>query len=174
MSLQILTSYHREECSNKGGTSDGSCASGFGVCCICKSMSYCSYFISIFATVSHVFLPEVKLEGGPVEGGGQKSPKWGRSVNHIWIRVGKFCPLHYCMPPPLWIQKAIYTSDYFLSVALSCGGSASENQTYLIQSSVTTLTSPCKYTICPSGTDICRIRFDFTVRNLERERWFLF
>merc|ERR1719362_1162990 len=75
------TCYTAEECSTKGGTSDGSCASGFGVCCV---------------------------------------------------------------------------------FALSCGGSASENQTYLIQSSVTTLTSPCKYTICPSSTDICRIRFDFT------------
>merc|ERR1711997_332402 len=75
------TCYTAEECSTKGGTSDGSCASGFGVCCM---------------------------------------------------------------------------------FALSCGGSASENQTYLIQSSVTTLTSPCKYTICPVSTDICRIRFDFT------------
>ena len=26
----------REECSNKGGTNAGSCASGFGVCCTCK------------------------------------------------------------------------------------------------------------------------------------------
>ena len=26
----------REECSTKGGTNDGTCASGFGVCCICK------------------------------------------------------------------------------------------------------------------------------------------
>merc|ERR1711997_1040231 len=75
------TCYTAEECSTKGGTSDGSCASGFGVCCM---------------------------------------------------------------------------------FALSCGGSASENQTYLIQSSVTTLTSPCKYTICPVASDICRIRFDFT------------
>ena len=25
-----------EECSNKGGTNEGSCASGFGVCCSCK------------------------------------------------------------------------------------------------------------------------------------------
>merc|ERR1719400_1688164 len=75
------TCYTSEECSNKGGTSDGSCASGFGVCCI---------------------------------------------------------------------------------FALACGGSASENQTYLIQASVTTLTSPCKYTICPVATDVCRIRFDFT------------
>jgi len=75
------TCYTAEECSTKGGTSDGSCASGFGVCCV---------------------------------------------------------------------------------FTLSCGGSAGENQTYLIQSSVTTLTSPCKYTICPTASDICRIRFDFT------------
>jgi len=75
------TCYTAEECSTKGGASDGSCASGFGVCCV---------------------------------------------------------------------------------FALACGGSASENQTYLIQSSVTALTSPCKYTVCPMGTDICRIRFDFT------------
>jgi len=75
------TCYTAEECSTKGGTSDGSCASGFGVCCV---------------------------------------------------------------------------------FTLSCGGSAGENQTYLIQSSVTSLTSPCKYTICPTASDICRIRFDFT------------
>merc|ERR1719362_2076482 len=75
------TCYTAEECSTKGGTNDGTCASGFGVCCI---------------------------------------------------------------------------------FALSCGGSASENQTYLVQSSVTTLTSPCSYTICPCSSNICRIRFDFT------------
>merc|ERR1719483_982649 len=75
------TCYTAEECSTKGGTNDGTCASGFGVCCI---------------------------------------------------------------------------------FALGCGGSASENQTYLVQSSVTTLTSPCTYTICPCSSSICRIRFDFT------------
>merc|ERR1711971_1387592 len=75
------TCYTAEECSSKGGASDGSCASGFGVCCI---------------------------------------------------------------------------------FTLACGGSASENQTYLIQAAVTSLTSPCKYTICPVATNICRIRFDFT------------
>ena len=26
----------REECSSKSGKNDGSCASGFGVCCTCK------------------------------------------------------------------------------------------------------------------------------------------
>merc|ERR1719219_91603 len=75
------TCYTAEECSSKGGTNDGSCASGFGVCCTFK---------------------------------------------------------------------------------LSCGGSASENNTYLVQSSVTSLTSPCTYTICPLSTSICRTRFDFS------------
>merc|ERR1712038_1210094 len=75
------TCYTAEECTSKGGTNDGSCASGFGVCC---------------------------------------------------------------------------------TFALSCGGSSSENQTYLVQSTVTSLTSPCTYSICKCNTNICRIRFDFT------------
>ena len=57
---------------------------------------------------------------------------------------------------------------HYLTVALSCGGSASENQTYLVQSSVTTLTNPCSYTICPCGANICRIRFDFTVSSRKK------
>ena len=34
---KFFTSFFREECSSKGGTNDGSCASGFGVCCKRKS-----------------------------------------------------------------------------------------------------------------------------------------
>merc|ERR1711899_651810 len=75
------TCYTAEECSSKGGTNEGSCASGFGVCC---------------------------------------------------------------------------------TFTLSCGDSSSQNQTYLVQSSVTSLTSPCTYSICKCSTNICRIRFDFT------------
>ena len=30
--------FNREECSDKGGTSIGSCAEGYGVCCTCKYM----------------------------------------------------------------------------------------------------------------------------------------
>ena len=30
------TCYTTEECSSKGGTNEGSCASGYGVCCTCK------------------------------------------------------------------------------------------------------------------------------------------
>ena len=34
--IVFCSMFIREECSNKGGTEDGSCASGYGVCCICK------------------------------------------------------------------------------------------------------------------------------------------
>ena len=33
--------YFRQECSNKNGKKSGSCANGFGVCCICE---YCNCF----------------------------------------------------------------------------------------------------------------------------------
>merc|ERR1711899_585772 len=75
------TCYTSEECSSKSGKNDGSCASGFGVCCV---------------------------------------------------------------------------------FSLACGGTASENQTYLTQTSATAVASPCTYTICPCSTNICRIRYDFT------------
>merc|ERR1712223_96906 len=75
------TCYTSEECSSKSGKNDGSCASGFGVCCV---------------------------------------------------------------------------------FSLACGGTASENQTYLTQTSATAVASPCTYTICPCSSSICRIRYDFT------------
>ena len=55
----------------------------------------------------------------------------------------------------------------FLLVSLSCGGTASTNNTYLDQSTITTLSSTtypggnCAYSVCPCSTDICRIRYDF-------------
>ena len=30
------TGYTKEECSDLGGIESGTCASGFGICCICK------------------------------------------------------------------------------------------------------------------------------------------
>jgi len=77
------TCFTAEECSNKGGSNEGTCASGFGVCCI---------------------------------------------------------------------------------ISLSCGGSSSDNNTYIVQTSTTSApASPsCVYKICPCSTDICRIRYDFT------------
>ena len=32
--IKTISLYYSEECSSKNGVSDGSCASGFGVCCI--------------------------------------------------------------------------------------------------------------------------------------------
>ena len=51
-------------------------------------------------------------------------------------------------------------------VSMACGGSTSNNNSYIVQSSTTTLTSPCTYTVCPCSTDICRIRYDFTTNTL--------
>ena len=47
------------------------------------------------------------------------------------------------------------------SVTLGCGGSSSQNMTYLEQSSTTTALN-CEYTLCPCAASVCRIRFDFT------------
>ena len=57
------------------------------------------------------------------------------------------------------------TCTNLFTVVLSCGGKSSENCTYLVQAATTSLTSPCSYKICPTSSNICRIRFDFTVSN---------
>jgi len=44
------------------------------------------------------------------------------------------------------------------SFELTCGGSSSQNATYIINTSPT---QSCTYEICPSSTQICRVRFDF-------------
>ena len=38
----------REECSNRAGKNDGSCAQGYGVCCTCKR------FLTIFIKINNV------------------------------------------------------------------------------------------------------------------------
>jgi hypothetical protein len=76
------TCYTATECTSLGGTSSGSCAQSFGVCCV-------------------------------------------------------------------------FTMD--------CGGTTSQNNSYAIISSysTTTDTDPCKYTICRSNSNVCKIRIDF-------------
>ena len=34
------TCYAQDECDNKGGKGYGSCAGGYGVCCVCKRMFF--------------------------------------------------------------------------------------------------------------------------------------
>ena len=36
LNLQMGTCYTAEECEDNSGTASGSCADGYGVCCICK------------------------------------------------------------------------------------------------------------------------------------------
>merc|ERR1712018_365759 len=85
------TCYTSEECSSRGGTSEGTCASGFGVCCT-------------FALTS-------------------------------------------------------------------CGSTSSDNNSYIVKSSFTSLTTnPCWYKICPCSTNICRIRYDFNTFTLAAQK----
>jgi len=80
------TCFTSQECSEKGGTSAGSCAEGFGVCC---------------------------------------------------------------------------------TFVLKCGGTSSANNTYLVQTSTTEMVDKsCVYSVCPTASTVCRIRYDFTTLTL--------
>ena len=58
----------------------------------------------------------------------------------------------------------------FILVTLSCGGTTSDNNTYIVQASTTTApASPCTYKVCPCSSDICRIRYDFTTNVLANQ-----
>ena len=51
------------------------------------------------------------------------------------------------------------------SVVLELGGSSSLNQSYIVQASSSNVDAgQMQYRICPCSSDVCRIRFDFTVR----------
>ena len=58
-----------------------------------------------------------------------------------------------------WCDSKLF---YFL-VSLACGSTNSENNSYIIQSSSTSISNPCKHKICPCSTNVCRIRYDFSV-----------
>ena len=62
-----------------------------------------------------------------------------------------------------FVEKINLYFFFLISVTLGCGDSAAENNSYIEQSSVTSLsTNPCKYNICPCQSNICRIRYDFS------------
>ena len=50
------TCYSSSDCSKLGGTASGSCASGFGVCCLCKSN---------FKSLLYVFMKSTEYHSGP-------------------------------------------------------------------------------------------------------------
>jgi len=52
-------------------------------------------------------------------------------------------------------------------ISLACGDSVAENTTYLQMAATTNPPTPgCEYKICPSETNVCRIRFDFETFNI--------
>jgi len=52
------------------------------------------------------------------------------------------------------------------SFVLSCGGSTSDNGSYLVQAATTSI-SGCIYTVCPMDSRVGRIRYDFTTMVLQ-------
>ena len=113
--IENLTSY-RAECDNMGGTKDGTCADGFGICCI----------------------------------------------GIIWIENNNIIGfIDICL------LDIIHDIDFSI-VTLSSGQSSSVNNSYIVHKSTSTLAAGIHhYTICPSSDDICRVKFDFTVRIME-------
>ena len=66
--------------------------------------------------------------------------------------------------------KTVIKCVLFL-VVLARGGSSAENCSYMVQDSATDIKSPVTYTICPSSSKICRIRFDFKVSYFYKARF---
>ena len=53
---------------------------------------------------------------------------------------------------------------FYFSVSLACGGTTSENCTYLsLASTAAVAGTSCTYTICPASSTVSRIRLDLTV-----------
>ena len=50
------TCYAQDECENKGGTGYGSCAGGYGVCCVCKKYCFTLSLIQIPKTFNGLIL----------------------------------------------------------------------------------------------------------------------
>ena len=61
------------------------------------------------------------------------------------------------------IQQWCDSNLFHFLVSLGCGSTNSENNSYIIQSSSTSVSNPCKHKICPCSTNVCRIRYDFSV-----------
>ena len=78
---------------------------------------------------------------------------WGvRCVLFMWVK--NICHIR---------STYVAAKTIFMTVELTCGGTSSENATYIINTSPT---ESCSYTICPCSDAICRIRFDFETLTL--------
>ena len=62
-----------------------------------------------------------------------------------------------------WLKKSI---QFFSAVNMACGSTVAQNISYHSISSFNSANhaNPCKYTICPCGSNICKLRLDFQVK----------
>jgi len=65
-----------------------------------------------------------------------------------------------------WLAKKVY--KFFSVVNMACGSTVAQNISYHSISSFNSANhaNPCKYTICPCGSNICKLRLDFQVKKL--------
>ena len=78
----------REECSNKGGTEDGSCASGYGVCCTCKFIKNNKYIINLLL-LQEILLLVVANCGAALSENNTYFESEGEEDSHCSIQVCK-------------------------------------------------------------------------------------
>ena len=76
----------------------------------------------------------------------------------------------YSKEPFFYLQKNEY--KFFSEVNMGCGSTVAQNISYHSISSFNSANhaNPCKYTICPCGSNICKLRLDFQVKHVYFKR----
>ena len=143
-----------EECSSLGGTSDGSCASGFGVCCVCKYIYLTLHCIKPSLTFFHfdflvntvgLNMPET-LEKMLV-----KTEITFHTFEYFWVDhkskyfcnclATRWCYHHFCWKLEFWAEifmvnsfREKMTSRSFWTYFLSKNGSKTSKNTHSFSS----------------------------------------
>ena len=93
-----------------------------------------------------------------------------------WIKIVDVIPFSSFESVSLFFDSDFISSylSYFHLVIVSCGTTVRDNCSYLVQSALTTgLEIPCSYSVCRLGSNICRIRYDFTVSYSKLWSWLI-
>ena len=134
------TCYTEEECTTRGGINSGTCAGGYGICCVGKLVKHLQLKDYANMNMKHFKLDFIL----------------------IWLTLTFFNVVNAVK---VFFKNFFQTTLHFLkiSVTITCGQTTSDNNSYMILSTSDTPTMPeCSYKICGASKDICRIRFDFT------------
>ena len=123
------------------------------------------YFIVYYTCCYFFFRQECENEGGTESGSCADGMLNQLSTNLV---IKHFISLDFHID--LQISLLLFNVLGFgvcCVLILSDGDSTSLNQSYIVQAASTALgVGSRQYTICPCSTDVCRIKFDFTVSNL--------